>query len=76
MMPKFFGEIYWEENDIILVIESRVGICLKTILILQLRNKTVSLKTNIQILKLLLEEGRENDAVIEQQFKDKMDVRN
>ena len=28
---KVFGEIYWEENDIILVIESRVGICLKTI---------------------------------------------
>ena len=58
------------------MLESRVGICLKTILILQLRNKTVSLKTNIQMLKLLLEEGRENDAVIEQQFKDKMDVRN
>ena len=58
------------------MIESRVGICLKTILILQLRNKTVSLKTNIQMLKLLLEEGRENDAVIEQQFKDKIDVRN
>ena len=58
------------------MLESRVGICLKTILILQLRNKTVSLKTNIQMLKLLLEEGRENDAVIEQQFKDKIDVRN
>jgi len=28
---KVFGEIYWEENDIILVLESRVGICLKTI---------------------------------------------
>ena len=27
---KGFGEIYWEENDIILVLESRVGICLKT----------------------------------------------
>ena len=28
---KVFGEIYLEENDIILVLESRVGICLKTI---------------------------------------------
>ena len=28
---KVFGEIYWEENDIILVLESTVGICLKTI---------------------------------------------
>ena len=27
-----FGEIYWEENDIILVLESSVEICLKTIL--------------------------------------------
>ena len=28
---KVFGEIYWEENDIILVQESRLGIGLKTI---------------------------------------------
>ena len=28
---KVFVEIYCEENDIILVLESRVGICLKTI---------------------------------------------
>ena len=28
---KVFGEIYWEENAIILVLGSRVGICLKTI---------------------------------------------
>ena len=28
---KVFGEIYWEENDLILVLESRVGICLKTV---------------------------------------------
>ena len=30
---KVFGEIYWEENDIILVPESRVGICLKNDLV-------------------------------------------